>query len=341
MNEGVNIWKWIVIIGALLAFLAVGGCTTMVALVGLSGAAATDTPSKGGVSPQEGTESPQEKPEKVYAVGETVQVANVEWTVSDAYRTPVLESTFGTSKQGDFIVVDFTFTNNRSEEVTLDPEMHMILKDSQGREFGTDVDAWEYVPPELNLFLEPVNPGVTQDGRVIYEVSPDAQGFTLTVDDVEMMEDKSATYDLSAIPSVSAGGDGAANATASASASASASAVATETSSDAGMSQGESNAVKAAAVYYDAAAMGDWDSTYSQLSATSQAYYSLEDWRAANDALGVGTFEVLDATETDPGVYTVSILASGTPRDVVFIDEGGYFYHDLTADEYAIFDSAL
>jgi hypothetical protein len=33
--------------------------------------------------------------------------------------------------------------------------------------------------------------------------------------------------------------------------------------------------------------------------------------------------------------------ASGTPRDVVFIEEAGWYYHDLTADEYAMFDGAL
>jgi hypothetical protein len=52
------------------------------------------------------------------------------------------------------------------------------------------------VPTRLNIFLEPVNPGISQDGRVVYEVPPDAEGFTLTVDDVEFMEDKSARYDF-------------------------------------------------------------------------------------------------------------------------------------------------
>jgi hypothetical protein len=138
----------------------------------------------------------QGQPQELYQVGETATVGNVEWTVTDAYYTTELESDFGTQKRGNFVVVDFTFTNNRDEEVTLDPEIHMTLKDGTGREFGTDPDAWEFVPPRLNIFLEPVNPGISQDGRVIYEVPPDAEGFTLTVDDVEAWEDESATYDL-------------------------------------------------------------------------------------------------------------------------------------------------
>jgi hypothetical protein len=129
-------------------------------------------------------------------VGQTAQVGNVEWKVTDAFLTDQLKSTFGTQKGGNFVVVDFTFTNNRPEEVTLDPELHMIFKDSQEREFGTVIDAYEFVPTDLDLFLEPVNPGLSADGRAIYEVAPDASGFTLTLDDVEMMEDKSAVFDL-------------------------------------------------------------------------------------------------------------------------------------------------
>jgi hypothetical protein len=113
-------------------------------------------------------EKQKPEPQKKYSVGQTAKVANVESTVTDAYLTDQLKSGFGTQKRGRFVVVDFTFTNNRDEEVTLDPELHMILKDSQGREFGTDVDAWEFVPTNLNIFLEPVNPGLSKDGRVVY-----------------------------------------------------------------------------------------------------------------------------------------------------------------------------
>jgi hypothetical protein len=132
-------------------------------------------------------------------VGQTATVGNVEWTVTDAYLTNQLRSGFGTQKTGRFVVVDFTFTNNRTEEVTLDPELHMTLKDSRGREFGTDPDAWEFVPTRLDIFLEPVNPGISTSGRVIYQVPPDATGFKLTVDDVEFWEDKSAVFNLSNI----------------------------------------------------------------------------------------------------------------------------------------------
>jgi hypothetical protein len=142
----------------------------------------------------------QPTPQAEYSVGQTAQVANVQWRVSDAYLTNQLRSNFGTQKRGRFVVVDFTFTNNRSEEVTLEPEMHMVLKDRTGREFGTDVDSWEYMPMNLDIFLEPVNPGISKNGRVIYQVPPDAWGFTLKLDDVEFWKEESAVFDLSGMP---------------------------------------------------------------------------------------------------------------------------------------------
>ena len=143
---------------------------------------------------------PKPQPKPQYRVGQTANVANVTWKVSDAFQTNQLNSSFGTHKQGRFVVIDFTFTNNRTEEVTLDPELHMILKDAKGREFGTDPDAYEYMPTDLDIFLEPVNPGVSTNGRVIYQVPADATGFTLTLDDVELMEDKKAVFDLGILP---------------------------------------------------------------------------------------------------------------------------------------------
>jgi hypothetical protein len=142
----------------------------------------------------------QPTPQAEYSVGQTAQVANVMWRVSEAYLTNQLRSNFGTQKRGRFVVVNFTFTNNRNEEVTLDPEMHMVLKDRTGREFGTDVDSWEYVPTNLDIFLEPVNPGISTNGRVIYQVPPDAWGFTLKLDDVEFWKEESAVFDLSGMP---------------------------------------------------------------------------------------------------------------------------------------------
>jgi hypothetical protein len=101
------------------------------------------------------------------------------------------------------------------------------------------------------------------------------------------------------------------------------------------------DAVKAADAYYDNSAAGDWDATYAQLSSNSTSYYTPEDWAAANTTLGTGSFQVSYAEETDPGVFYAEVLVNGTPRDTYWIYDSGQYYHDLTAEEYAMFDEAL
>src|SRR5215218_5731187 len=176
------------------------GCLGIIALFFLFGIIGAALGGGGGSVKKEQPQAQKKpKPKPEYSVGQKAKVGNVQWSVKDASLTDQLKSSFGTQKRGRFIVVDFTFTNNRDEEVTLDPELHMILKDSQGREFGSDPDAWEFGPANLMICLEPVNPGLSKDGRVVYQVPPDANGFTLTLDDVELMEDKSAVFDLGSL----------------------------------------------------------------------------------------------------------------------------------------------
>jgi hypothetical protein len=222
-RSGRNWWK----IGGIgcMAIFGTGGLLVVAIIVvaALSMGSGSSDGGGGSKSPSLSAPDSAKSPDKadharIYKVGQTAKVASVEWKVTNAYRTNQLTSSFGTQKKGDF-VVDFTFTNHRSEEVTLDPDLHMILKDSKGQTYGSDVDAYEFVPTDLDVFLTPVNPGVSQDGRVIYQVSPEANGFTLKLDDVEMAADESATYDLGNIPQQTYS-SGSASATASATASA-------------------------------------------------------------------------------------------------------------------------
>ncbi|MGH3090296.1 MAG: DUF4352 domain-containing protein [Rubrobacteraceae bacterium] len=114
-------------------------------------------------------------------IGEPLTVGDAEWLVSNAVQTDQLQSQFGgPAAQGNFIVVDFTFTNNTGEAVTLDP-VTMTLVDGQDRQFDADTDTFEYIPEGRDLFLEQVNPGVTQEGQVIFTVAPDAADFQLEV----------------------------------------------------------------------------------------------------------------------------------------------------------------
>jgi hypothetical protein len=121
-------------------------------------------------------------------IGDTVRVGDAEWTVTNARRAKVLRQkgfgSFGDTKQGNFVIVGFRFTNQSNEAVTLDT-ISLPLHDSQGRVYEADTDTFGYIPAEKDIFLTQVNPGVTQEGAVIYTVAPDASGFTLHAGDLE------------------------------------------------------------------------------------------------------------------------------------------------------------
>ncbi len=142
---------------------------------------------------QPGNQEQNEQP--VAGIGEPVQVGEVQWTVTGAESTNELTAEFQEPKQGDFVIVNFSFTNNGTEAKTLDSES-MTLIDTQGREFQADTDTFMYIDPSQDVFLEQVNPGVTRDGTVIYTTAPDASGFQLEVGDADLFSSESARVDL-------------------------------------------------------------------------------------------------------------------------------------------------
>ena len=129
------------------------------------------------------------------AIGETVRVGDAEWTVTNAIVASELTSDFMEPKAGNFVIVDFTFTNRANEAVTL-TDVSLPLRDSQGREYNPDTDTFGYIDPGRDILLTQVNPGVTQQGQLIYSVAPDASGFVLHAGDLAVFSDETALIEL-------------------------------------------------------------------------------------------------------------------------------------------------
>ncbi len=148
-------------------------------------------------SPSGGSGSGQQSAKKPAAskVGDTVKVGDVTWQVSNARQANQLTSQLGDSKQGNFVVVDFNLTNDGNEALTLSSES-LALFDAKGRKFQTDTDTLGYVDPNKDIFLNQVNPGVTQQGEVIFTVAPDAKNFELELGDAAVFSDKKARVAL-------------------------------------------------------------------------------------------------------------------------------------------------
>ncbi len=61
------------------------------------------------------------------------------------------------------------------------------LEDSSERTSDPDPADFRYIPQDRNIFLEQVNPGVTQQGQVIFSVAADASGLTLILKDTNLL----------------------------------------------------------------------------------------------------------------------------------------------------------
>lgn len=191
-RQGSTVWR-----GTKLAF---GGCVVMpilllvgfVSCIALLGGTGEQTGSGAGEEPNE--QDPDALRAEAAKIGDPVKAGNITWTVTRVEQKTELRS-FGETKQGNFVIVDLTAENTGKEPVTVDSES-LALLDDQGRTHETDTDQSLYVPSRLDLFLEQVNPGVTKEARVIFNIAPDAGGLILRAGDGEVFTDKNGYVDL-------------------------------------------------------------------------------------------------------------------------------------------------
>lgn len=117
-------------------------------------------------------------------IGQTVVVGDAAYTVTRAWRETELRdpSGFEEPMQGNFVLVDFT-VENRGEEPMSVSDIGLYVYDSQGREFETEAEVpFGAIPENRDLYLiDRINPGLSQDVRVVFTVPPDAKGFEMEV----------------------------------------------------------------------------------------------------------------------------------------------------------------
>ena len=188
IQQGTN-WKRLLLIGG-------GGCLLLLflLLVGFAGclAAFSGGESGSGGGDNAGEPTPEDIREQAVPIGETVQAGDAAWTVTSATEATEIKSLEG-KRTGNFVIVDLTFTNNSNEAMTADSNSLAVL-DGKGRTFETDIDA--SVPMRLDLFLEQVNPGLTREGRVVFEVAPDAEQLILRAGDTNPFGGENAYINL-------------------------------------------------------------------------------------------------------------------------------------------------
>lgn len=84
--------------------------------------------------------------------------------------------------QGVYKVVSLSVTNGQKDAITLDANSFKLV-DDKGREFTYSSDG--QIAQDIgnggnvDFFLKQLNPGLTQEGNIVFDVPADAQGLTL------------------------------------------------------------------------------------------------------------------------------------------------------------------
>jgi hypothetical protein len=174
----------------------------MVVIMTTLGSCAGSVNSSSGGDQTEGNTGQQTKQsggqpaEPTVAVGQPLTVGNAEWTVTYAYPTNQLISYVDSStKQGNFVVVDFQFKNNSNEGVTVSPES-LVLFDGNGGKSKFDTDTFFYIDSSQNIFLVEVGPGDSREGEVIFKVAPEISRFRLQLREANPFSNNSGYVNL-------------------------------------------------------------------------------------------------------------------------------------------------
>ncbi|HDR3890927.1 TPA: DUF4352 domain-containing protein [Bacillus cereus] len=84
--------------------------------------------------------------------------------------------------QGVFKIVEITITNNQKDAITVDANSFKLV-DNKDREFTYSIQAQTAFDvgngSSSDFFLKQLNPGLSQTGKVIFDVPADAQGLVL------------------------------------------------------------------------------------------------------------------------------------------------------------------
>jgi hypothetical protein len=102
--------------------------------------------------------------------GVTAETGAVKVTVLSTERTQELQdSLWESTTSNEYVVIDISYTNKSSESLDLWAN-DIVLVDSEGKEYEANTDVSLAV--ETPIIIEEINPGLTIEGTLVYEVPP-------------------------------------------------------------------------------------------------------------------------------------------------------------------------
>ncbi|HEY8083434.1 MAG TPA: DUF4352 domain-containing protein [Solirubrobacterales bacterium] len=118
------------------------------------------------------------------AIGDKLTLKGTTYRVTDAETAKQIGGQYtGATANGTFVVVDIQLTNEEDEPATI-LEDNIRIVGGNGSTYSTSDDAI-LVYPDQTLLLEEIQPGVTESGKLVYDLPSSAvSGARLQVEDL-------------------------------------------------------------------------------------------------------------------------------------------------------------
>jgi hypothetical protein len=158
-------WFWLIVVLIIAGIGAAGG----------ENGSDTNTAEPASTEPQEQPKENEEKPKeekpKMAGIGETIKVGDVAFTVHGTSTAKNVGGEFGSNAQGTFLVVDVSVKNEGKEAITTDSSFFKLKVGDV--EYEASGEASIYANEDTDFFLQKVNPGLENRGKVVFDVPDD------------------------------------------------------------------------------------------------------------------------------------------------------------------------
>jgi hypothetical protein len=106
-------------------------------------------------------------------------------TVTSAKQAQTINTSVGDTFEGNFVIVEFDYTYGGSAPAdTGEPPFQVYDGDNNAYSLHSEATSAYGIDHDRNLIFTTVQPDVPTQGTAIFEVSPDAEDFTLLVADL-------------------------------------------------------------------------------------------------------------------------------------------------------------
>jgi len=158
--------KWILVI-LIFIFIAIGASSNK--------NSTTNSPSNNAANQQAITPTQPNQNTKTYGIGDSLVAGDFTWKITDVSTTTEIgqnigDTFIGEKANGVFVILSVEVKNTGKSAKYLS-DSYIKLIDDQNREFSASTAAAIYMQPQGSaLMFEQLNPGITKNGKVVFDV---------------------------------------------------------------------------------------------------------------------------------------------------------------------------